>query len=527
MKTVILLLVFFGRVAFAEVPYERILRAESEPGNWLTYSGNYRGGRHTSLTQINRANVNRLKPAWIYQLREPGRLETSPIVVDGIVYVTEKSQSVTALDGKTGRPLWKHNLNSSKDFRGCCGDVNRGPAVLNDALFVGTIDAHLVALDMRTGNQRWKVKIADHKTGHSITAAPLAVKDKVIVGISGGDLGIRGFLDAYDAKTGKQAWRFWTIPGPGEPGHKTWEGDSWKTGGGGTWVTGSYDAELNLIYWPAGNPGPDFNGDYRKGDNLYSNCLLAIDADTGKLRWYFQFTPHDVNDWSANQVPVLIDGVVNGRTRKLVVQANRNAFYYVLDRVTGEFLSGTPYTKQTWARGLDARGRPIRLPNTVPSTEGTLIYPGIEGGTNWQSPSYSPQTGLFYVAAQDNYGQVFYKLKPQYKAGAMFEAGFVRNVPGVEGYGATKALDALTGKLKWEFKLHSLASGGLLSTAGGLVFGGDREGNFFALDAGSGKPLWHFQTGGWIWGNPVSFEINKKQHVAVAAGQAIFAFTVD
>jgi alcohol dehydrogenase (cytochrome c) len=526
MKAAILLLVF-AQVAFAQAPYEKILRADSESGNWLTYSGNYRGYRHSSLAQINRANVARLKPAWIYQIREPGRVETSPIVIDGIIYVTEKSDAVTALDGRTGRPLWKHNLNPARDFRGCCGDVNRGLAALDDALFVGTIDAHLVALDMRTGSRRWKVKLADYKTGHSITVAPLAVKDKIIVGISGGDLGIRGFLDAYEAKSGKRAWRFWTIPGPGEPGHETWEGDSWKTGGGGTWVTGSYDPDLNLIYWPAGNPGPDFNGDHRKGDNLYSNSLLAIDADTGKLRWYFQFTPHDVNDWSANQVPVLIDKMVNGRMRKLVVQANRNAFYYVLDRATGEFLTAAPYAKQTWARGFDARGRPIRLPNTEPSTEGTLIFPGMEGGTNWYSPSYSPETGLFYVAAQDNYGQVFYKVKPQYTAGAMFEAGFARNAPGIEAYGATKALDPLTGKLKWERKLHSLASGGLLSTGGGLVFGGDREGYFFAIDAASGKLLWHFQTGGSIWGNPVSFEINKKQHVAVAAGQAIFAFTID
>ena len=472
-------------------------------------------------------NVSRLKPVWIYQLRRIGRLETSPIVVDGIVYITENSQSLTALDARTGRPLWKHNINPAEDFRGCCGDVNRGAAVLDDAIFMGTIDAHLVALDMRTGSERWKVKVADYKAGYSITGAPLAVKDKVIVGISGGDMGIRGFLDAYDAETGKRAWRLWTVPAPGEPGNETWQGDSWKTGGGGTWITGSYDPELNLLYWPAGNPGPDFNGDHRKGDNLYTNSMLAIDVDTGKLRWYFQFTPHDVNDWSANQVPVLIDRMVNGRMRKLVVQANRNAFYYVLDRVTGEFLTGTPYTKQTWAKGLDARGRPIRLPDTAPSAEGTLIYPGIEGGTNWQSPSYSPRADLFYVAAQDNYGQFFYKIRPAYKPGSRFEAGFVRNRPGGKAYGAAKAIEPATGRIKWQFNLHSLASAGLLSTAGGLVFGGNREGNFFALDATSGKPLWHFQTGGWIWGNPVSFEVDRKQHVAVAAGHAILAFTVD
>jgi alcohol dehydrogenase (cytochrome c) len=525
MKTLVLALLLV-RGAFAQVPYERILRADSEPANWLTYSGNYRGYRHSTLTQINRTNITRLKPAWTYQIRRWGRLETSPIVVDGIVYITEHSQAVTAIDGRSGRPLWRHNLAPPNDFRACCGDVNRGLAVLDDALFVGTIDARLVALDMKTGSQRWNVRLADYKTGYSITAAPLAVKDKIIVGISGGDLGIRGFLDAYDARTGKRVWRLWTVPGPGEAGHETWEGESWKTGGGGTWITGSYDPELNLLHWPAGNPGPDFNGDYRKGDNLYTNSMLAIDPDTGKLRWHFQFTPHDVNDWSANQLPVLIDAVMKGRMRKLVVQANRNAFYYVLDRATGEFLSGAPYTKQTWAGGLDERGRPIRLPNSEPTTEGTLIYPGIGGGTNWYSPSYSPQTGLFYVAA-DHHGQVFYKLKPEYRPGARFEAGYVRNIPGETAYGATKALDALTGKLRWELRLHSQVSAGLLSTAGGLVFGGDREGNFFAIDAGSGKLLWHFQTGGAIWANPVTFMVEKKQHVAIAAGQAIFAFTLD
>jgi len=526
MKVVVLLLLS-AELVFAQVSYDRILRADSEPQNWLTYSGNYKGFRHSSLREINTTNVGRLKPVWVYQLREPGRLETSPIVVDGIVYISENSHIVTALDGRTGRPLWRYTGTPIRDFRACCGAVNRGLAILDDQLFLGTIDARLVALDMRTGKVRWEVKLADYKAGYSITAAPLAVKDKVIVGISGGDLGIRGFLDAYDSKTGKRVWRLWTIPAPGEPGHETWEGDSWRTGGGGTWITGAYDPELNLLYWPAGNPGPDFNGDYRKGDNLYTNSLLALDVDTGKLRWYFQFTPHDVNDWSANQVPVLINGVVNGKTRKLVVQANRNAFYYVLDRVTGEFLSGTPYVKQTWASGLDARGRPLRLPDTVPTAMGTLIYPGIEGGTNWYSPSYSPQTSLFYVAAQENYSQIFYKVKPHYKPGAMFEAGFVQNRVGVEPYGAVKALHPFSGKIKWEFKLHSLASGGLLSTAGGLLFGGDRDGNFFALDGRSGKLLWYFQTGGTIWANPISFSVDKKQHVAIAAGQAIFAFAID
>ncbi|HWP91981.1 MAG TPA: PQQ-dependent dehydrogenase, methanol/ethanol family [Thermodesulfobacteriota bacterium] len=523
---VIIILLLFAQYALGQVSYERILNAGSEPGNWLTYSGNYRGYRYSSLSQINTKNIARLKPAWVYQTGEPGKVETSPIVVDGILYVTEMSHIVTALDGRTGRPLWSYRR-PAVDVPTCCGPVNRGVAILDDTLYFGSLDAHLVALDMKTGKVRWDVTLADYRVGHSITAAPLAVKDKVIVGISGGDLGIRGFLDAYDAKTGKLAWRFWTVPGPGEPGHDTWEGDSWKTGGAGTWITGTYDPELNLIYWPAGNPGPDLNGDHRKGDNLYSNSLLAINPDTGKLKWYFQFTSHDVNDWSANQVPVLIDTVMNGRERKLVVQANRNGFYYVLDRVTGEFLNGTPFVKQTWAKGLDKRGRPIRLPNTKPTAEGTLVYPGMGGGTNWYSPSFSPQTGLFYVHVHENYGQVFYKLKAEYKPGARFEAGFVRNIPGEESYGAVKALEPESGKLRWEFREYSISGGGLLSTAGGLVFGGDREGYFFALDAESGKPLWRFQTGATIWSNPVSFLIDGKQHVAIAAGQAIFTFALD
>jgi alcohol dehydrogenase (cytochrome c) len=524
---VALLLWLLGQIAFGQVPYERIRRSESEPGNWLTYSGNYQGHRHSLLAQINPGNVARLKPAWVYQVEEPGKFETSPIVVDGVLYITERPHVVTALDGRTGRPLWSYRRTPPKDIRSCCGSINRGLAVLGDALFLGTMDAHLVALDLRTGKERWDVTVADYKLGHAITVAPLAVKDKVIVGISGGEFGIRGFLDAYEASTGKQCWRLWTVPGLGEPGQETWEGESWKTGGAPTWVTGSYDPELNLIYWGTGNPGPDWNGDEREGDNLYSDSLLAVDADSGKLRWYFQFTPHDVHDWDSNQVPVLIDAMVNGRARKLVVQANRNAFYYVLDRATGEFLSGTPYVKQTWARGLDARGRPIRLPNTEPTPEGTLVYPGLGGGTNWFSPSYSPSTRIFYVQAQENYAQVYYKLKGSYEPGELFEGGGARNVAGVEPYGTVKALESETGKLRWEFKLHSPSSGGVLSTAGGLVFGGNREGWFFGLNAESGKPLWRFQTGGEIGANPISFLVDQKQHIAIAAGQALFVFALD
>jgi alcohol dehydrogenase (cytochrome c) len=468
--------------------------------------------------------VARLKPTWVYQSREAGKLETSPIVIDGVLYLTEKPHIATALDGRTGRPLWSYRRPAAKDVRSCCGPVNRGPAVLDDALFFVTFDANLVALDLKTGKPRWEVKVADPATGHSMTVAPLAVKDKIIVGISGGEFGIRGFLDAYDAKTGKRAWRLWTVPGPGEPGHETWTGSSWKTGGASTWVTGSYDPALDLLYWGTGNPAPDYNGDTRKGDNLYSNSLLAIEPDSGKLRWHFQFTPHDLHDWDSNQVPVLIDASFGGRPRKLIAQANRNAFFYLLDRVTGEFLLGAPYAKQTWASGLDARGRPVRLPGTLPTPEGTKVFPGLAGGTNWYSPAYNPSTRLFYLQAHEDYAQVFYKHDVPYKPGGRFEGGAARDVEGSEHYGVIKAIDPLTGKIAWQFPLHSAPSGGVLSTAGGLVFSGNREGFFFALDARTGKPLWRFQTGGLIWSNPLSFEIDGRQHVAIPAGQAIFVF---
>jgi alcohol dehydrogenase (cytochrome c) len=521
---VLLLLLSAVQVSLGQVPFERILHAESEPGNWLTYSGSYQSHRYSSLAQINKNNVANLKVSWVYQMREPGKVETSPIVADGIIYFTENGFSATALDGRTGRPLWRYQHTAPGDIGMCCVMVNRGLAALDDALFLGTLDAHLVALDMQTGKVRWDVAIADYKQGYYITVAPLAIKDKIIVGMSGGDVGLRGFLDAYDPKTGKRIWRYWTIPEPGEPGNETWEGESWKTGGAATWVTGSYDPSLNLIYWGTGNPSPSYSGDSRKGDNLYSSSVLAIDAATGKRRWYFQFTPHDTHDWDANQIPVLVDTLMNGRTRKLLVEANRNAFYYVLDRETGEFLRGVPYVKQTWAKGLDSHGRPIRLPNSDPTEEGTLIYPGFGGGTTWFSPSYNPLTRLFYVQTQENFGQMFYKVKTEETPGHIFESGSTQYLPGVEWSGVVKALELETGRVRWEFPLHAPSSAGLLSTAGGVVFGSTHEGYFFALDAESGHPLWRFQTGGRIGANPVTFLVDGKQYVAIAAGQSLFVF---
>ena len=510
----------------AQVPYERLRDAASEPGSWLTYSGTYSSHRFSPLKQVTPANVAGLRPAWIYQVAEAGEVETTPLVVDGVMYVTEARSRVAALDVRTGRTLWRYEPELPEELR-VLGypPVNRGVAVLDDRVFVGTLDAHLVALDALSGAVRWKVQLADNAAGYGSTAAPLAIDGKVIIGISGGEAGIRGFLDAYDAETGKRLWRLDTIPGPGEPGHDTWGGDSWKTGGGATWVTGSYDPELGLLYWGIGNPAPDWNGDVRPGDNLYTCSLMAIEAATGKRRWHFQFTPHDTHDWDANQIPVLIDAQVDGQPRKLVATANRNGFFYVLDRVTGEFLRGQVYAKQTWAEGLDPSGQPLVRPGMEPSEEGTLVWPSLQGSTNWISPSYSPETGLFYVPVREM-GSIYFKGEAEYEPGSYFLGGGEAPPPGQEGWGAVRALDALTGEQKWEFRLLSPPWSGVLATAGGLVFSGSREGNVFALDAATGEPLWDFQAGGPCQANPISFLIDGRQHVALAMGGAILVFAL-
>jgi len=513
--------------AFAQVPYDRIVNAQNEPGNWTTYSGNYSGHRFSPLEQITPANVAGMHVKWAHQF-ESGRTETSPIVVDGVMYITAPN-AAAALDARTGRELWKWSHPIPKDYQSIgFGRVNRGPAILDNQLFVATLDCYLVALDLKSGAERWSIRVEDYKPGYSMTLAPLAIKGKVLIGVSGGEAGIRGFVDAYDAATGKRSWRFWTVPAPGEPGHETWPQDAkykdtWKTGGGSTWVTGSYDPELNLVYWGIGNPGPDWNADSRAGDNLYTCSLVALDGDTGALKWHFQFTPHDTHDWDSTHVPVLFEGEVRGVKRKLVAIANRNAFFYVLDRSSGEFIAGRAYAKQTWAKGLDDRGRPMVIPNTEPSAEGTIAFPNLNGATVWFSPSYSPKTGLFYVSVRE-LGSIYYKREADYKPGTFFAGGGEAGIPNGEKGGAIRALEVATGKLRWEFPLHTASWSGVLSTGGGLVFSGSDEGNFFALDALSGKPLWDFQTGGAIASNPISFTVDGKQCVAIAADRVLYVF---
>ncbi|MGH9592867.1 MAG: pyrroloquinoline quinone-dependent dehydrogenase, partial [Bryobacteraceae bacterium] len=355
--------------------------------------------RYSTLDQIDTSNARNLSAQWVFQSASLGQFETTPLAIDGVLYGTGQDNRAFALDARTGRPIWRYQRNLPDKIQACCGMVNRGFAALGDKLFMATLDAHVIALDRKTGNVIWDVAAADYRQAYVFTVAPLVVKDKIIVGIAGGEYGISGFIDAYSAQTGKRVWRFNTVPAPGQPGHETWAGDSWKTGGAPAWLTGSYDPDLNLIYWPTGNPSPSDYGAERGGDNLYSNCMLALDADTGKLKWHFQFTPHDLHDYDATQIPVLLDADWQGKPRKLLIQANRNGFLYVLDRADGSFLSAKPYANVTWATRIGSDGRPEVAPGSEPTLEGVRVCPGALGATNWFSPSYDPQTKLLYVAS--------------------------------------------------------------------------------------------------------------------------------
>ena len=509
------------------VTNERLLNSAAEPHNWLMYSGNYASQRYSELDQINNTNAGQLKMQWAFQLRALDRAETTPLVIDGVMYVTEAPSNVIALDARTGSPYWRYNHPLPDDLNFCCGRNNRGVAVLGERLFMSTLDAHLVALDAKTGAVIWDVEVADELGGYSKTGAPLVVGDKVVTGVAGGEFGIRGFVDAYDVETGERVWRLYTIPGPEHPDNSSWEGDSWKTGGSPTWITGSYDADLDLIYWGTGNPGPDWNGDVRMGDNLYSDAVLAIDPDTGELKWYFQFTPHDVHDWDSTQIPILADSEFDGQQRKLMLWPNRNAFFYVLDRETGEFLLGEPYAHQTWAEGLDKKGRPIRIPNTFPSVEGTTVSPAIGGGTNWFSPSYSPRTDLLYVNAHDS-ETTYYIRDDEYVAGQQFTGGGGRTpLPAASYTSAIRAISPQTGELKWEYRIQPRSTAGVLSTAGDLVFSGTIDGFFFALDAASGEELWTVNVGSRVHAAPMSFMVEGQQYVAIAAGNVLYTFSVE
>jgi len=533
-----LLLVLTAGMLPAQVSFDRLLDSAKEPQNWLSYSGSFNSQRYSGLTQIAPANVKNLELQWMFQAHSLEKFEATPLVVDGVMYTVQAPNDVVALDAVTGRIFWMYSYTPDKDARPCCGRINRGLAVLGDTLFMGTIDAHLIALDAKSGKPQWNTQVGDPASGYAITHAPQIVKDKVIVGVAGGEYGIRGYIAAFNVKTGDEVWRFYTIPGKGEPGNETWEGDSWQHGGASIWVTGSYDPQLNLTYWGIGNPGPDWNGDVRKGDNLYSDSVVALDADTGKLKWYYQFSPHDEFDYDSVQVPVLVDAEWKGQQRKLMMWANRNGLFYVIDRTSGQFLLGKPFAKVTWMNGFDERGRPMKVPAAASSKQGTLIFPGNQGATNWYNPSYSPRTGLFYIPTWDDYSSFFVKQDQDYTKGQTYGGGGPRNLtpPTTAGpfnyrkegeqYGAIRAMDPKTGEKKWEFRMDDVTDAGVLTTASDLLFSGGREGYFFALDARNGSLLWKAAVGGHVASGPMTYSVNGRQYVAVSAGNSLFVYAL-
>ncbi len=515
----------------AQVTYERILRASEEPGNWLTYNGTYQSQHHSPLDEINRDNIGDLELKWVFQAQSLEKFEMTPLVVDGVVYAVQMPNDVVALDAVTGRKFWEYTHILEGKINVCCGRINRGLAIYGDTLYMGTIDGKLVALDAKTGGVVFTRQIVDTTGGYSLTHAPLVLKDTLILGSAGGEYGIRGFIVALDPRNGDEIWRFHTIPGPGEEGHETWSGDAWERGGGSIWLTGSYDPDLNLTYWGVGNPAPDWNGDVRPGDNLFTDSVVALDADTGDLRWYFQFTPHDEWDWDSVQVPVLADLEWEGRQRRLMLWANRNGFFYVLDRETGEFLHGNNFVKVTWAKGLDENGRPIRVPEASPTREGVRVWPAVQGGTNWYSPAYNRTTGLFYVSSWE-YSSVYHKGDPTYTRGNRYVGSLPKGIfPDTmedaaeqQGWGAIRALSPSTGDMEWEFRMTGVGESGILSTAGDILVTGSMEGYFLVLDAFTGKKLLSLNLGGTVGASPITFTAGGKQRIAIASGNSMFVF---
>jgi alcohol dehydrogenase (cytochrome c) len=509
------------------IPFSAI--ATPKPGDWPTYHGQLSGNRHSLLRQIDAQNVARLAPRWIFPVANARSLEMTPVVVEGVMYVTTANQA-WALDARNGRQIWHY---ARPLTTGVIGDaasaINRGVAVLGDKVFLVTDHAHMLALNRLNGQLLWDTEMADYRQHYGATSAPLVVNGLVLSGTSGGDEGARGFLDAYKVSTGERAWRFWTMPAPGEPGAETWAGRAIEHGCVAAWLTGTYDPSTNLIYWPTGNPCPDYNGDERRGDNLYSSSVVALDPATGKLRWYYQFTPHDLHDWDATETPMLVDAEFQGRPRKLLVQANRNGFFYVLDRVTGQFLLGEPFVhKLTWASGIGPDGRPKVLPGSEPTPRGVKVCPSVEGATNWMSTAYNPATGLFYVMAQESCN-IYTKSDAWWEPGKSFYGGGTRRVPGETTGKFLRAIDLQTGKIAWEFPQVGTGGGswgGVLSTAGGLVFFCDDSGAFAAVEANTGKPLWHFHTNQSWHASPMTYMVDGKQYVAVAAGSTVIAFAL-
>jgi alcohol dehydrogenase (cytochrome c) len=527
----------------AQVTAGNILNASREPENWLTYSGGYASQRYSLLDKINRDNVKGLQLKWVYRSDSQDKMEATPLVVNGILYMVQGDE-VVALDAVTGRKFWTFTYEVPPESNAYLMVV-KGLAISGNTLFWPTYDGHLIAIDATSGRAIWNKTMFDWRDGLQYNLAPLVIKNMLILGTADNERGANCWVAAYDVKTGDELWRFWTTPNSAsDPGADTWGGDSYKHGGDPIWVTGSYDPETNLTYWGTGDPNPGWGGDTRPGDNLYSDSVLALDADTGKLKWYFQFTPHDEFDYDSVQVPVLADIQFQGQPRKAMLWANRNGYFYVLDRTNGQFLLGKPFVKVNWSLGLDAKGRPIPSPQLSPKPAGqSFIQPGTQGGTTWYSPSYSPRTGLFYISTWANYSQYSSKGDPgpwikdkTYTALGVRTAADrvstrVRGIPAAyrreeDGYGAVRALDPETGERKWEFRMSDYTESGVLTTASDLVFSGGRDGNFFALDARDGHCLWKVGLGGTIANGPITYAVDGKQYVAVAGQGALYAFAL-
>jgi alcohol dehydrogenase (cytochrome c) len=508
-----------------EVSFGQILSPDTRPENWLTYNGSMSSQRHSLLTRITPGNVGDLELKWVFQSRSLEIHEVTPLVANGVMYTVESPNNVRALDATTGEILWRFNHTPAPEARNCCGRLTRGLAILDNTIFLATLDAFMIAIDARTGEEIWRTKADDHTQGYAFTHAPLVVGDKVIAGTAGGEYGVRGWIAAWDVSTGEEVWRFHTVPSPDQPGGDTWAGDSWLHGGAPIWLTGSYDPEANLTYWGTGNPGPDWDGRGRLGDNLYSCAVIALNPDTGELVWHYQFSPHNEFDWDATQTPVLVDAEWEGESRKLMLFANRNGIYYVLDRVTGEFLLGRSFARTNWVDGFDADGRPNQVVHST--VEGVLVYPGNQGATNWYPPSYSPSTGLFYIPTWENTSTTYRQGEepPEFVEGQAFTGPFPSGgATGEDVYSAVRALD-LAGNRVWEFRNSAPGSeAGVLTTASDLLFSGSRDGWFYALDARDGEKLWETRLGAAVEAGPMTYAVDGNQYVTIQVGHTMFTF---
>jgi alcohol dehydrogenase (cytochrome c) len=491
--------------------------------DWPTYNGDPGGNRYTTLTQIDKTNVASLAPKWMFTMPGGTLSQMTPVVVSGIMYLANLNECF-ALDAGSGRQIWRYQRPRS---RAAMGHANRGVSVAGDRVFMVTDNAHVLALNRFTGELLWDTTLDDWRKNYSSTSAPLPVGDLLIAGVTGGEHGANGFVAALDQQTGKEVWRFWTVPKPGEPGSETWGGKDIHHGGAPTWFTGSYDPELDLVYWPTGNPAKEYNGDDRKGDNLYADTILALDRRSGKLKWHYQFTPHDLWDWDATQTSVLIDADWQGRTRKLMLHANRNGFFYVFDRVDGTLLLTRQFIdKVTWASGIGKDGRPIKLPNQEPSPKGTFVCPSQDGATNWYSPSFNPATGLYYVQTNEKCSIYTKREQGEWESGKTYLGGSQRTAPEPKPVRILRALDIRTGATKWQLPQPGTANswGGTLSTATGLVIFGEDSGHLMAADAETGQVLWKFPTNHTWKASPMTYLFDETQYIAVAAGSSIVAF---